>query len=71
MIVVTQRILPPGQSQPDLATLAGAGGPALRGWPHAVAIAIAVAILVQAGALVAWCRWYAATGKGTPEGFAR
>jgi hypothetical protein len=43
----------------------------LRGWPHAVAIAIAVAILVQAGALAAWCRRYAATGKGTPEGFAR
>jgi hypothetical protein len=30
----------------------------LKGWPRGVTVALALAMAVQAGALVAWCRRY-------------
>jgi hypothetical protein len=36
----------------------------LKGWPSGVMVAIGVAILGQAGALVALCRRYASAGRG-------
>ncbi len=40
-------------------------GVEVRGWPSAVTIALALAMVVQAGGLVAWCRRYASAGNGS------
>lgn len=40
-------------------------GVELRGWPSGLAIAITVAMVVQAGALVAWCRRYSSAGRAS------
>ena len=39
-----------------------------RGWPSGVAVAIALAMLVQAQMLVAWWRRYRKTGTGALHG---
>ena len=39
-----------------------------RGWPSGVAVAIAVAMLLQGGAVMVWCRRYGSTGKGSRRG---
>lgn len=43
-------------------------GVELRGWPAGVTIAIALAMVVQAGALAVWCRRFASAGKGSRHG---
>ena len=40
----------------------------VKDWPSGVSIAITLAMLVQAGALVAWCRRYLSTGEGSRHG---
>jgi hypothetical protein len=39
-----------------------------RDWPTGVAVGIALAMVVQAGALVVWCRRYARSGEGSGHG---
>ena len=43
-------------------------GVEVKSWPSGVAIAIALAMLVQAGALVVWCRRYARAGQPSRHG---
>ena len=45
-------------------------GVEVKGWPRGVTVAIVLAILVQAGALGAWCRRYvrAARPRGSAGG---
>ena len=40
-------------------------GVEVRNWPAGVTMAISLAMLVQAGMLVVWCRRYASAGRGT------
>jgi hypothetical protein len=39
-----------------------------RGWPSGAAVAIVVAMLLQAGMLMAWWRRYRSAGKGSGHG---
>lgn len=39
-----------------------------RGWPSGVAVAIVLAMIVQAGVLVTWCRRFGSTGSGSRHG---
>ena len=40
----------------------------VKDWPSGVSVAITLAMLVQTGALVAWCRQYLSAGKGSRRG---
>jgi hypothetical protein len=40
-------------------------GVEVRGWPSGVSVALGLAMVVQAAALVAWCRRYAGAGKSS------
>ena len=43
-------------------------GVEVKDWPSGVSVAITLAMLVQAGALVAWCRRYLSAGNGSRHG---